>query len=150
MTLAWPLFDLRITTPRLELRAPLDHELLALAERAAGQVLAAEQAMFMGPWTQIRSPESERSFMQYHWSQRGSWSSDRWQLGLGVYPDGADEPVGMIGAEAEAFALTRSAVTGSWLLPDWRGRGLAGGEGGDPAPLVRGLGRRGGQIVRPP
>lgn len=124
MTPAWPLFDLRITTPRLLLRMPREEELLELAERAAERVLSAEQATFMGPWTQIRSPEFEPSFMQYHWTQRGSWSPDHWSLQLCVYRNGADEPVGMIGAEAEAFALTRSAVTGSWLLPDWRGRGL--------------------------
>lgn len=120
----WPLYELRIITPRLTLRVPSEAELLGLAEQAAGRVLPREQAVFMGPWTQIPSPAFERQFMQYHWTQRGSWSHERWGLGLGVYPDGLAEPVGMIGAEAVSFALNRSATTGSWLLPQVRGRGL--------------------------
>ena len=83
-----------------------------------------EQAGFMGPWTQIPSPEFERSFMQYHWAQRANWSPERWSLDLGIYPAGHDAPVGAMSMLAGDFARMRSAETGSWLLPEWRGQGL--------------------------
>jgi RimJ/RimL family protein N-acetyltransferase len=121
---AWPLFALRVTTPRLTLRLPPEAELLPLAEQAAGRVVTREQAGFMGPWTQIPSPEFERAFMQYHWAQRAHWSAERWSLDLGIYPAGHDAPVGAMSMIAGNFARLRSAETGSWLLPEWRGQGL--------------------------
>jgi RimJ/RimL family protein N-acetyltransferase len=121
---AWPLFALRVTTPRLTLRLPPEADLLPLAEQAAGRVVTPEQAGFMGPWTQIPSPEFERSFMQYHWAQRANWTPERWSLDLGIYPAGHDAPVGAMSMIAGDFARLRSAETGSWLLPDWRGQGL--------------------------
>lgn len=121
---AWPLFGLGVATPRLTLELPHDTHLLTLAEQAAERVLPREPAGFMGPWTQLPSPEFERSFMQFHWGLRANWTPARWSLELGIYPDGHDEPVGMIGAKARDFARLRSATTGSWLLPEWRGRGL--------------------------
>jgi len=121
---AWPLFNLCVTTPRLTLQLPHDVELLTLAEKAAERVLPREQAGFMGRWTQLRSPEFERSFMQFHWGLRANWTPARWSLELGIYPDGHDEPVGMMGAGASDFERLHSATTGSWLLPEWRGRGL--------------------------
>jgi RimJ/RimL family protein N-acetyltransferase len=121
---AWPLFALRVTTPRLALRLPPEADLLVLAEQAAGRVVTPEQAGFMGPWTQIPSPEFERSFMQYHWAQRANWSAERWSLDLGIYPEGHAAPVGAMSMVAGDFARMRSAETGSWLLPEWRGQGL--------------------------
>jgi RimJ/RimL family protein N-acetyltransferase len=121
---AWPLFALRVRTPRLTLRLAGEAELLALAERAAGRVLAPDQRGFMGSWTQLTSPQFERSFMQHHWRTRASWQPEHWELDLGVFPTGEPEPVGMIGAGAQRFASQRSATTGSWLLPEARGRGL--------------------------
>ena len=55
MSTAWPLFALRVTTPRLTLRLPPEADLLVLAEQAAGRVVTPEQAGFMGPSTQIPS-----------------------------------------------------------------------------------------------
>ena len=43
-TRGWPLFDLRVRTPRLTLRVARDEELLGIAERVAGTLLAPEQA----------------------------------------------------------------------------------------------------------
>lgn len=120
----WPLFGLRVSTPRLVLRVPSEGELLTLAERAAGRVLPAEERTFMGPWTQLPSPEFERSFMQFHWGTRASWTADAWLLELGVYPHGELEATGMVGLHGTHFPRQRSMITGSWLLPEWRGRRL--------------------------
>ena len=62
--------------------------------------------------------------MQYHWAQRANWSAERWSLDLGIYPAGHDAPVGAMSMIAGDFARLRSAETGSWLLPEWRGQGL--------------------------
>src|SRR5689334_97859 len=76
----------------------------------------------MGPWTQVASPRFEREFMQYHWRARAEWSPEKWDLLLGVFADG--ELWGTMGASAVAFERLRSIDTGSWLLPEARGRGL--------------------------
>lgn len=121
---AWPLFDLAVTTPELTLRLPRDDELEALAAQAAGRVVDPDQAAWMGPWTQLPSPAFERNFVQYHWAQRGGWTPEAWSLQLGIVPAGEAAPVGVMGVEADEFAIRRSAMTGSWLLPERRGRGL--------------------------
>jgi len=121
---AWPLFDLAVATPELRLRLPRDEELDTLAARAAGRVIGPEQAAWMGPWAQLPSPAFERNFVQYHWAQRGNWTPAAWSLQLGIFPAGEAAPAGVMGVEATEFAHTRTATTGSWLLPEWRGRGL--------------------------
>ena len=121
-TRAWPLFDLRVTTPRLTLRLPREDELLRLAERAVGNVLAPEQAGFMRAWAQLESPQFEREFMQFHWRARAGWNPARWQLPLGVYADG--ELWGSMDGFATEFLRLRSVTTGSWLMPEARGQGL--------------------------
>jgi len=121
-TPGWPLFDLRVTTPRLVLRVPGEDELLRLAERAAGNILTPEQARFMGAWTQLESPRFEREFMRFHWRARAEWSPTSWRLGLGVCAGG--ELWGSMDGFATEFPQLRTVTTGSWLLPEARGRGL--------------------------
>jgi RimJ/RimL family protein N-acetyltransferase len=123
-SVAWPVFDLGIRTPRLALRLPTDAELMLLAERAAGRLLTPEQSGFMSGWALLPSPRFERTFVQFHWRLRGMWRPSNWSLALGIYPPGADGPVGGIDASATDFAQTRTVSSGWWLLPHWRGRGL--------------------------
>jgi RimJ/RimL family protein N-acetyltransferase len=120
---SWPLFDLRLITPRLTLRLPTDEELDRLATQSAGRVLPPDEANFMdSDWTQLSSPEYERSFMQFHWQSRADWKPESWSLQLAGF-DG-DAPIGGFGLIGENFADTRTVKTGSWLLPDWRRMGL--------------------------
>lgn len=121
---AWPLFDLRVTAPRVTLRLPSEAELMRLAARAAGRLLAPAQAGFMSDWALLPSPLFERSMVQFHWRLRAAWTPAQWSLALGIYPSGQDEPVGGIDATATKFAHLRSVSTGWWLLPEWRGCGL--------------------------
>ncbi len=121
-TRGWPLFDLRVRTPRLTLRLARDEELLALAERVAGRLLVPEQAAFMGAWTQLASPAFEREVMRRHWSWRANWNVRDWRLPLGIYE--GDELLGGVDAWASDFPVLRSALTGSWLVAEARGRGL--------------------------
>ena len=43
---------------------------------------------FAVPWTDLDSPEFERSMLQYHWGTRATFRVDRWDLGFAVIFEG--------------------------------------------------------------
>jgi RimJ/RimL family protein N-acetyltransferase len=118
---AWPLFDLRLRTPRLELRLPTDDDLLELMAVARAGVVPAGQDYFLVPWDRLPSPAFERQFLLHWWRNRGSWSPQEWVLGLAVVADG--RPIGIQDVSARDFAVRRTVVTGSWLGLTHQGRG---------------------------
>jgi RimJ/RimL family protein N-acetyltransferase len=117
----WPLFDLRIRTPRLELRLPTDADLVDLAAAARSGITEPDQIAFLVPWHQLPSPALERQFLLHWWQARGTWSPSRWSLGLAVIIDG--KAVGMQDIMAKDFAITRAVTSGSWLARDFHGHG---------------------------
>ncbi len=118
----WPLFDLRISTARLVLRLPTDDELAAMCALARRGVHGPDEMPFVVPWSTRPSPEFERGFAQYHWTQRATFAPQRWSLELAVFLDG--EPIGGQGVGATSFATLRSVSTGSWLGLSFQGRGI--------------------------
>jgi RimJ/RimL family protein N-acetyltransferase len=118
----WPLFALRVRTPRLELRYPTDDQLAAVVALAAEGIHDADAMPFYVPWTRATSPELERGMLQYFWSQRGALSPARWSLPLVVLEQ--DRPVGIQDVMAEQFGVTRTVETGSWLVQRAQGRGI--------------------------
>ncbi|WP_405088044.1 hypothetical protein [Microbispora sp. NBC_01389] len=66
----WPLFALKVTTPRLELRLPTLNDLDALADRAAEGVHDPAGMPFGVPWTDAPPDERARSTVQVHWFVR--------------------------------------------------------------------------------
>lgn len=121
MSLWWPLFQLRLQTPRLELRLPSDSDLDALASLAASGVHDPVTQPFAMPWTDLPPLERARSVLQYHWSQRAAWKPESWTLDLAVLRDG--KVVGTQGISARDFAVLREVSTGSWLGRDHHGAG---------------------------
>jgi RimJ/RimL family protein N-acetyltransferase len=119
---AWPLFDLVIRTPRLELRLPHDDELVELAAAAGRGVHPPDEMPFSIPWTRPKPPEFERSFLQFHWRMRGAWEPDAWSLPLATFLDGT--PIGVQSIGAESFRLLRVVSTGSWLEQAHQGKGI--------------------------
>ena len=117
----WPLFDLRIRTPRLELRVPTDADLVALAEVVKAGVHDLPSSPFLVPWDELPSPAMERQFLLHWWKVRGSWSPQDWTLNLAVVADG--RPIGLQDVTGRDFAHRRVAVTGSWLGLSHQGRG---------------------------
>ncbi len=109
----WPLFDLRLRTPRLELRLPTDDDLLALAAVARAGVHDLPGTPFLVPWDELPSPAFERQFLLHWWQVRGSWSPGDWTLGLAVLAEG--RPIGVQDLMARDFAHRRTVGTGSWL-----------------------------------
>jgi RimJ/RimL family protein N-acetyltransferase len=111
MTDWWPLFDLRLRTPRLELRLPTDADLDELASLAATGVHDPELMPFAFPWTDVSPAERARSVLQYHWSRRADWTPERWSLELAIVRDGV--VVGTQGIGAHNFGVVREVHTGS-------------------------------------
>ncbi|WP_211274476.1 GNAT family N-acetyltransferase [Streptomyces chattanoogensis] len=118
----WPLYGLRVTTPRLELRLP-DLECLAeLAAVAAGGVHDAAEMPFIVPWTDASPAERERATFQHVLGTVAGWRAQEWTLSLAVLCEG--KVIGRQDLSAAGFSVTREAETGSWLGLRHQGRGL--------------------------
>jgi RimJ/RimL family protein N-acetyltransferase len=121
----WPLLDVRVVTPVLEL-APLDDErCVELATLAARGVHDPATMPFAVPWTDQPSPTLEREALRYWWTCRAEARPAAWNLNLAVVVDG--KVVGASGLNTHEFAVTRSFETGSWLGREHQGRGLGTG-----------------------
>lgn len=60
----WPLFDLVLRTPRLESRPPTDTDLMELVAVVRSGIHDPSWMPFLVPWTDLPSPELERSFLR--------------------------------------------------------------------------------------
>lgn len=118
----WPLFDLGITTPRLELRYPSDDDLGDLATLAREPVHDADFMPFSSPWTRAPSPRREQDALRYWWGLRTSTGVDGWTLPFVVLDAG--EPVGVQDLAGTSFPVTKRVMTGSWLAQRHQGRGI--------------------------
>jgi RimJ/RimL family protein N-acetyltransferase len=120
--MVWPLFGLRVRTPRLVLRYPDDHDVMALAELAAAGIHDPETMPFSVPWTDAPPSDLRRNTVQHYWLTRGEWSVNRWRLPMAVVHDGA--VVGVQDLFATDFPVLRAVATGSWLGLGHQGRGI--------------------------
>jgi RimJ/RimL family protein N-acetyltransferase len=119
----WPLYALRIRTPRLELRIPDDEDLVELFEAARAGIHPPDEMPFGVPWTDgIQEPGARERFLSYHWTARGGVTPERWSLPFAVVYEG--RVVGHQDLLAEDFACSRSVSSGSWLTQSAQGRGL--------------------------
>lgn len=118
----WPLFDLQIKTPHLELRLPTDDDLLELARVARTGIVDEDRTVFLLPWHKLPSPAFERQFLLHWWAERGRWSPTAWSLGLAVTHEG--RAIGIQEVMARDFAIRRVINSGSWLGREFQGRGL--------------------------
>ena len=119
---AWPLFGLRLRTERMVLRLPTDDEIVRLIALAQAGIHPPDEMPFGIAWSIVPSPAFERSFVQYHWACRASWTPEHWELNLIAEVDG--ELVGTQSVGADGFAVHRTVHTGSWLGRAFQGRGL--------------------------
>ncbi len=122
----WPLFDLRIRTPRLELRLPTDEDLLGLVEAARVGIHGPDERPFFHPWEMDPSPGMERNVLQWSWGCRGTWKPMAWALPLiaVMLVDGHECIIGMQEINATNFAIRREVGSGSWLSQPNQGQGL--------------------------
>jgi RimJ/RimL family protein N-acetyltransferase len=116
----WPVQELELRTPRLEVRAPTPDELFALV-RVAGNGPLETTIPFLAVATD--SPvERARRTLQTFWSSFGSLHADSWQLHLVALQRG--QVVGMVNLRAQDLAGTHEVATGSWVVPGRRDAGV--------------------------
>lgn len=118
----WPLFGLRIATPRLELRVPTDAELPFILEVARDIHREGDAFPFTRRWSELDDPEFTDGFVQHHWRARALLAPSDWALQLCVWHEG--QPIGSQGIWAKNFAELRAVDTGSWLGREFQGRGF--------------------------
>ncbi|GAB4099049.1 GNAT family N-acetyltransferase [Sinomonas halotolerans] len=118
----WPLFGLRLGTPRLVLRPLRDDDLPALAEAVLSGIHDPARMPFAVPWTGAPPGELAANTARWVWGRRSEVGADAWTVQFGIFAhDGA-----MLGAQdisASRFADRRTVETGSWLRRDEQGRG---------------------------
>jgi RimJ/RimL family protein N-acetyltransferase len=118
----WPLFDLVVRTPRLELRLPREEEFAALVTLADQGIHDPATMPFFVPWTDREPARRARETAQWLWGHRANWSPDKWTFTAAAFVEG--EPIGMQDLEAQHFRAIRSVETGSWIGRAHQGRGL--------------------------
>lgn len=118
----WPLYGLRVRTPRLELRLPDLGLLDDLASVAADGVHAPDRMPFTVPWTDGTPEARGGAVFQHVLGTIANWSSDDWVLSLAVLCEG--RVVGRQDLAGRHFAVTGEVSTGSWLGLAYQGRGI--------------------------
>lgn len=118
----WPLRDLVLHTPRLELRPDDDAGLDGLVAAAYGGVHPPQEMPFLVPWTDADPRYLGRGILQYFWSQRAALAPEGWTVNFLVRHDG--RVIGTQSLTGTDFATTREVKTGSWLGMAHQGDGL--------------------------
>ena len=122
LSVHWPLFDLRINTPRIELRYVDDELAAALAELAAKGIHDPSTMPFSVPWTDVDPPRQQRNTLQWYWRSRAELTPSNWHLPLAVIHDSM--VVGTTSVMAHDFSILRAFETGSWLGLEFQGIGI--------------------------
>src|SRR5690349_13580768 len=118
----WPLFCLRIQTPRLSLSYPTDDDLEVLNTLVSHGIHDPAIMPFEIPWTDEPPEIRPRHSLQFWWGLRANWRPDKWTLTMVVREDLT--VVGVQDLVGTGFAVTRQVVTGSWLGKAYQGRGI--------------------------
>jgi RimJ/RimL family protein N-acetyltransferase len=114
------MFDLRLTTPDLQLRHLTEADLASLAAILPDD---AEQDPSSTSYPGLdRRLNREVALHQDYWRARGSWRPDSWALSFGVFRAG--ELVGYQGLEGDDFPRLRTVDSSSFLATALRGQGL--------------------------
>ena len=118
----WPLYGIRVVTPRLELRyvdEELGAELAALAERG---IHDPGYMPFAVAWTDVDAELIRPNTLKYYWRCRAETESSHWDMPFAVIAEG--KVVGTSALAANDFPILRHFETGSWLGREYQGRGL--------------------------
>lgn len=118
----WPLFGLRIRSPRLELRIVRDEDLPGVINAALAGIHDPAVMPFAVPWTDAPRETLIRETAKHQWRVRSSVEPDNWTLNFVVRHDGV--PIGIQDLASRNFSITKTITTGSWLSQPYQGRGL--------------------------
>lgn len=118
----WPLFGLRLATPRLVLTPVQDADLPELCELALAGIHDRAAMPFQVPWTDVPREELAANVLRFHWSRRAASTPEDWSVTFAVRCRGA--LVGVQELLGKDFAVTRTVSTGSWLGRAHQGQGI--------------------------
>ena len=114
------MFDIRLTTPDLELRHLREVD---LGELAAILPQDAELDPSSTTYDGLDPAWNRRvGVYQSYWQGRAAWRPESWALSFGVFSDG--QLVGYQGLEGDDFSTLRTVDSSSFLTDAARGRGL--------------------------
>ena len=122
--MSYPLLDVRVSTPTLELRGASDELLDQLADVVRSGTTHADPAPYDDPMSFYESDPDLRvaKWLRAIWRGRGKVEPDAWRLYFVVMVDG--RPVGEQTLSGVNFSTLGTVTTFSWLSTDHRGRGL--------------------------
>lgn len=119
----WPTFDLRVVTPRLELRALTPAIGFELAELAARGIHDPDFMPFLTPWSDVKPPQLQRNCMLHYFENWAAFQPNQWGLQFAVFE--GETLMGSQNVERVSdYATCKSFVTGSWLGQEFHGRGF--------------------------
>lgn len=118
----WPVFGLRLATPRLILTPLCDDDLVEIVDLVLGGVHEPSRMPFAMPWTDAPREELIANTLRYHWTARGANTPQSWTLPLAVRYGGV--LTGLQDLMSDNFAVTRTVHTGSWLGKAHQGKGI--------------------------
>ncbi|WP_367133563.1 GNAT family N-acetyltransferase [Saccharothrix sp. HUAS TT1] len=118
----WPLRDLVLRTPRLELRPDDDEGLAELADLALDGVHPPDRMPFGVEWTDAPRDRLGVNTLQHHWQARSALTAQRWTVNFLVRLAG--RVVGVQSLGADGFPVLREVTSGSWLGLRHQGRGI--------------------------
>ncbi|WP_083283443.1 GNAT family N-acetyltransferase [Humibacillus sp. DSM 29435] len=121
---SYPLLNVCVTTPVLELRGATDELLDQLAEVVRAGKTHAHPLPYDDPMSFYETDTDLRvaTWLRAIWRRRGTVKPDSWRLSFVVVVDG--RPVGEQTLTGVNFATLGTVTTFSWLSSDLRGRGL--------------------------
>jgi RimJ/RimL family protein N-acetyltransferase len=119
---AWPLFRLRLRTPRLDLRPVRDDDLGPLVDAALAGIHDPGVMPFAAPWTDAEPDVLRRGLLQHQWRQRAELAPEDWTLIFTILHEGV--PIGVQDVRGHRYPTRRTISTGSWLTRSKQGLGL--------------------------
>ena len=118
----WPVFGLRLATPRLILAPMCDDDLVETLDVILSGIHEASRMPFAMPWTDLPRDELVANTLRYCWTARGANTPAKWSVPFVVRMRGV--LVGMQDLMSTDFAVTRTVSTGSWLGQAHQGKGI--------------------------
>lgn len=118
----WPIFGLKIFTPRLKLIPLKDQDLPGLAEAALEGIHSPELTPFGSPWTDAEPEELTRNLVSYQWSLRNKVAPNNWTIVFGIHYK--DQIIGVQDLAVRDFKNRLTVNSGSWLTQKKQGIGL--------------------------
>jgi RimJ/RimL family protein N-acetyltransferase len=113
LTVHFPLFGLRVRTPRVTLQLPTDPELLELLAVIDDGVHDLSWMPFQIAWTDTEQPQRDRDSLAHWWRTRADWSPTDWTWSGAVRVAGS--LVGVQNMGAKNFSSLHEVSTGSWI-----------------------------------